>query len=172
MGAGMNEPKLDARLIASYLNDHHAGAVGGLELARRARSANEGSSYGEALARLAAEIEEDRHTLERVMEALDVGEDRLKTALAWASEKAGRLKLNGQLTGYSPLSRLVELAGLTAGVGAKLCAWEALAEVQGHDPRLADFDFGELAGRAREQRRQLDELRHRAAHEALTRKAV
>ena len=168
----MNEPGLNARLVATYLNDHHAGAVGGLELARRARGANEGNSYSEALTDLAEEIEQDRHTLERVMEALDVSEDRLKTAFGWVSEKVGRLKLNGQLTGYSPLSRLVELEGLAAGVGAKLCAWEALAEVQDGDPRLAGFDFGELAARAREQQSQLEQLRLRAAREALAPKAL
>ena len=29
--------------------------------------------------------------------------------MAWSAEKFGRLKLNGQLSGYSPLSRLEEL---------------------------------------------------------------
>lgn len=163
----MSASELDARLVASYLNDHHAGAVGGLELARRARSANDGNSYGDVLARLAHEIEEDRHTLERVMEALDVGEDRLKTALGWTVEKAGRLKLNGRLTGYSPLSRLVELEALALGIEGKLCTWQALAEVQESDPRLAGFEFGELAARARRHRRRLERLRRRAAREAL-----
>ena len=35
-----------------------------------------------------------------------------KNAGAWALEKVGRLKLNGELTSYSPLSRVVELEGL------------------------------------------------------------
>ena len=34
----------------------------------------------------------------------------------WVAEKAGRLKLNGSLLTYSPLSRLVELEGLSLGV--------------------------------------------------------
>ena len=42
--------------------------------------------------------------------------DRLKVAGAWAGEKAGRLKLNGHLTGYSPQSRVIELEGLVVGV--------------------------------------------------------
>ena len=42
------------------------------------------------------------------MDDLGVG-SRAKDGAAWVAEKLGRLKTNGQLTGYSPLSRLVEL---------------------------------------------------------------
>ncbi len=47
------------------------------------------------------------------MAALGVPQDRVKNAMGWGAEKLGRLKPNGQLTGYSPLSRMVELKGLT-----------------------------------------------------------
>ena len=46
-----------------------------------------------------------------------------KSAGAWTAEKFGRLKPNGQLTGYSPLSRLVELEGLKLGITGKLGLW-------------------------------------------------
>jgi len=42
------------------------------------------------------------------MEELGVSRSRLKPAGAWVLEKLGRVKLNGQLRGYSPLSRLLE----------------------------------------------------------------
>ena len=38
---------------------------------------------------------------------------------AWTAEELERLKLNGQLAGYSPLSRLVELEGLAVGIEGK-----------------------------------------------------
>ena len=62
-----------------------------------------------------SQIEEDVDSLRDIMAALGVEEDRIKQAVAWAAEKVGRLKLNGQLLGYSPLSRLVELEGMMLG---------------------------------------------------------
>ena len=59
-----------------------------------------------------------RRSLLATMEALGARVDRLKAAAAWGGEKLGRLKLNGQLRGYSPLSRVVELEGLALGVWA------------------------------------------------------
>lgn len=47
-------------------------------------------------------------------------------APAWAAEKLVRLKLNGRLRGYSPLSRLLELEMLHIGITGKLELWQAL----------------------------------------------
>jgi hypothetical protein len=144
-------------LLAIYLNDHLAGSTVGVELSRRARGSNEGTPLGEFLAALAAEIEEDRQTLGEVMEAAGVGRDRLKVVGAWAGEKAGRLKLNGSLLSYSPLSRVVELEGLRLGVEGKACLWRMLRALA--DPRLSGFDFDALIARAERQRDELE--RHR-----------
>lgn len=157
----MSNPDGD-KLLPIYLNDHLAGATAGLELARRARSSNQGTELGTFLARLALEIEEDRETLERAMERLEVGKDRLKVAGGWIMEKLGRLKLNGQLTGYSPLSRVLELETLAMGVANKRAGWEALQDVAPSRTELAGFDFASLVERAE---RQLEELEshHREA---------
>jgi hypothetical protein len=157
---------LDDRLIAIYLNDHLAAATGALELARRAAGSNAGNDYGPFLAELAGEIEDDLHALEVVMERLAVGRDRLKVAAGWAAEKAGRLKLNGQLLGYSPLSRVVELEMLSLGVEGKLSLWRVLEPLAADDPRLRDVDVTDLMTRARSQRRRLEPRRLRAAREA------
>lgn len=141
------------RLLAIYLQDHLGGSTAGLELARRAAGNNEGTPLGDFLERLASEIQEDRETLKQIMAALDIGEDRIKTTLAWTLEKVGRLKPNGQVTGYSPLSRLVELEGLHIGISGKLSAWEALRATFGEE--LAGRNLDGLISRAR---RQLDEL--------------
>lgn len=152
-------------LLATYLNDHLAGSTAGLELARRARGSNEGTPLGDFLAELTAEIEEDRETLGAVLDAVGAGRDRAKVALAWAGEKAGRLKLNGRLLGYSPLSRLVELEGLTLGVTGKLALWRLLRELG--DPRLAGFDFDALIARAERQQADLEQRRLEAGPPAL-----
>jgi hypothetical protein len=74
--------------------------------------------------------------------------------------KLGRLKLNGQLRGYSPLSRLLELEGLGMGITGKLGLWKSLAELGIEQP---GFDFEGLAARAVEQRAVVDDLHQRAA---------
>jgi hypothetical protein len=152
-------------LLRTYLEDHHAGATGGLELARRAASSNEDHPSGPELAAIADEIEADREVLERVMEELEVGTSSIKDGVAWTAEKVGRLKPNNRLLGYSPLSRVVELEGLVLGVTGKTALWEALGAAIG--TRLEGVDFDELAARARDQRTRLERLRREAAAEAL-----
>jgi hypothetical protein len=107
------------RRLDVYLNDHLAGATGGIELCRRALRENAGTDLGAFLEWLLAEIGEDRRTLEDVAMRFGIDRSPFKPAAAWALEKAGRLKLNGQVHGYSPLSRLIELEALQAGVSAK-----------------------------------------------------
>jgi hypothetical protein len=158
---------LGANRLSIYLNDHLAAATAGVNLARRAAGSNDGTSYGPGLDAVAIEIEEDRAALVDLMQRLAVGHDRLKIALAWGAERAGRLKLNGQLLGYSPLSRLEEIETLSLGVEGKLALWRALRSTHGSDSRLGGVDLDELIARARAQRRRLEGLRTRAAGEAL-----
>lgn len=157
-----NTAPIDSSPLSIYLNDHLAGATAGVELARRARGSNRDGEFAEFLAELAEEIEADRATLQDVMRRLGVGEDRLKVAVAWAAEKAGRLKLNGSLLSYSPLSRVVELEGLTVGVHGKIGLWQTLKRLSAEDARLAAFDFDELVKRGRNQLRRLERHRRKA----------
>ncbi|MGH2979476.1 MAG: hypothetical protein ACRDLQ_07540 [Solirubrobacterales bacterium] len=154
--------------LATYLNDHLAGSATGRELARRALKSNRRNEYGVALEDAVRQIEKDTESLRELMRRLDVEPDRVKEAMGWAGEKIGRLKLNGQLLGYSPLSRLVELEGLLLGISGKLAMWQALGRVLAGDPRIEGIDLEHLAERAREQRRTIERLRRRAAVEALT----
>jgi hypothetical protein len=149
-----------------YLQDHLAGSTAGLELARRTRGANEGTEYGPPLAKIADEIEADRRHLECIIEDFGFGGDRLKNIAAWGLEKVGRLKLNGQLTGYSPLSRMVELEGLLTGITGKKGLWVSLLELAPSEPRLDADLLGRLRDRAEEQRATVEELREKAAREA------
>jgi hypothetical protein len=159
--ATMNEKRLRI-----YLQDHLAGATAGLELARRTRGANEGTDYGQPLAKIADEIEADRRQLQALIEELGFGGDRFKNVAAWGLEKVGRLKLNGQLTGYSPLSRLVELEGLLTGITGKKGLWVSLLELAPSDPRLDAALLERLRDRADAQRATVEELREKAAREA------
>ncbi|MDQ3940975.1 MAG: hypothetical protein M3238_06480 [Actinomycetota bacterium] len=155
------------KLLRIYLNDHLAGSLAGIELAKRARSSNEGTPLGDYLAGFIAELEEDRTDLVKIIDALGFPQDRLKLGGAWLAEKVGRLKLNGQLTGYSDLSRLVELEGLCLGVEGKASLWRSLKSVAGTDTRLAVTDLDRLLKRAERQREELEIHRLEAARRAL-----
>lgn len=155
------------KFLRIYLQDHLAGSTGGVELARRTAGANRGTTYGDALSKVAEEIEADRRALEGIMAELGVGADRAKNLAFWAGEKAGRLKLNGQLTGYSPLSRLLELEGLISGINGKLSLWRALLEIAPDEPRLDAERLGHLVERGQQQLGTVEGLRDRAARDAL-----
>lgn len=153
-------------LLAIYLNDHLAGATAGSELARRAAASNRGTSYAPFLEDLANQIDEDRASLLAAMRTLKIRVDPLKVAGAWGAEKLGRLKLNGRLLGYSPLSRVVELEALALGVHGKLAMWRSLEALEPALGLPAGIDLPKLAGRAERQLEELETHRLRAVAEA------
>lgn len=153
-------------LLAIYLNDHLAGATAGVEMARRLRASNEDDNeFGPPLSEICAEVEADRETLKAVMDRLDVGQSKVNPMAAVLAERLGRLKLNGRIRGYSPLSRLDELELLQVGVLGKRRLWRALERTHGDD--LAEFELGALAERATAQLRRLEALHLKAASLAL-----
>jgi hypothetical protein len=159
---------MNEKYLRIYMQDHLAGSTAGLELARRTSGANKAGEYGPPLAKLADEIESDRRQLQAIMDALGFGGDRLKNVAAWTLEKAGRLKLNGELTQYSPLSRVVELEGLLTGITGKWGLWVALLQIAPSEPRLDVARLERLRDRAEEQRETVERLREKAAREAFS----
>jgi hypothetical protein len=59
-------------LLGIYLNDHLAGATGGLELARRVAGSHHDPAQRVTLQRLAADITQDRRALLDLMTVLDL----------------------------------------------------------------------------------------------------
>ncbi len=155
----------ESTLLGIYLNDHLAGATGGVELARRAARSHPSSKTDETLKRIAFEIVEDRVALLEIMAALGVPARRYKVYAAWTAEKVGRLKLNGRLLHRSPLSNLVELEALRLGVEGKASLWCTLRALIDRDDRLDAARLDELTARARRQADTLEELRVRTAVE-------
>jgi len=150
-----------------YLNDQFALGVAWRELARRAAANNRGTDLGDALQRVATGIAEDVDTFRDIMRHLDTRTDPVKPALTWVAERIGRLKLNGRLRGYSPLSRFEELEFLAMGIEGKKQLWTTLRDLAGLATRLPDTDFDELIRRADKQRADLEPLRVRAGTDAL-----
>lgn len=159
---------MDAKRLGIYLNDHLAGSVAGIELAVRTEAENRSNPVGRYLAAFLPELKHDQSILEGVMEALELKQDTLKTRAAWLSEKLARLKLNGTLVRYSPLSRLVELEGLCVATEGRLSLWRTLARLQPKDPRLAAFDFEPLVFRGEAQLQALQHLRLQAVDVAFS----
>jgi hypothetical protein len=155
-------------LLAIYLNDHLAGATVGRELARRAAANNRGSSHGSFLADLADQIDADRASLLGIMRALRVRINPIKVIVGWSAEKLERLKFNGRLLGYSPLSKIVELEALSLGVHGKLALWRTLEELDHVDLSSAPVPLADLIARAEQQLAELESHRLQAVAQALS----
>ena len=158
---------MDQKMLRIYLNDHLAGSVVGGSLAKRIARQNEGNDYGRGISQIAGEIEEDKAALLDLMDRLGVRKKQTRLAMARVAEFGARLKPNGKLVGYSPLSRVLELEGLTMGITGKLELWRSLQAVE-NGSRIGGIDFERLAARAEEQRDRVEDLRIRAAREAFS----
>jgi hypothetical protein len=94
-----------------------------------------------------------------------VRKKRVRLAVAAATEAAGRLKPNGRLVGYSPLSRVIELEALTIGITGKLELWQSLKAT---GERIDGVDPDHLIKRAEDQRNRVRDLRLQASREAFS----
>jgi hypothetical protein len=152
--------------LGIYLRDQLALGIVWRELARRAERNNQDTDSGAAVARVATGIAEDVQTFESIMRRLNVRPNPAKNAMALVGERLGRLKLNGRLRTYSPLSRFVELEALVMGIEGKKVLWTTLRDVAGLGTRLPDIDFDDLIARADKQRTELEPFRVEAGREA------
>jgi hypothetical protein len=160
-------PTVTSKYLGIYLNDHLAGSTGGLELAKRAAGEYEGTELGAFLDGLRADIEADRRELETIMGQLGVQANPAKQAVAWAGEKAGRLKLNGELRGTSPLTPFIELEALSLGIEGKRLMWVALAATEPVAREIGEERLERLIGRAERQRDGVERHRIEQARQAL-----
>ncbi len=163
-----NPPHIDERerLLHIYLADHLAGSAGGVSLAKRIARHNSGNDIGREMDRIATAIEEDQAALERLMDRVGARRRRWRQAGAAAGERLSRLKPDGKLFGYSPLSRVLELEGMIMGVTGKLELWRSLLTSRASDSRFDAEELERLRGRAEDQRERLEQLHARAVEQA------
>lgn len=153
--SGASRGAADQKMLRRiYLNDHRAGAAGAVAMLGRMIESNAGTPLGETLTGVLHEIEEDIEALETVMRQLGATSNPVKNLGAKLGERIGRLKMNGRLRGYSPLSRVLELEGLMAAIDMKRRAWETLQTVAGSDC-IGDIDLARYMRRADSQRERL-----------------
>ena len=147
---------------ATYLNDHLAGALGGLTLLDHIESQFSDSHAGRLAAELRAEVEDDRQKLETVLADLGVSRSAPRQAAAWLSEKLAQLKLRLDDPRSGPLHRLEALEAMSLGIEGKRLLWVSLLAAA--DPRIT-VDLEALERRAADQRQRVEVLRREAARE-------
>jgi hypothetical protein len=152
--------------LGTYLNEHLAGAMVAIDLAGKAADRNRGDRLGVFLAELLKAIDEDRVSLEGVIERLGIEKGGVKATAGRVVEKVSRLRLHEKVTGDPDLSRVLELETLIMGVTGKLRLWHSLQESMASDARLAGVDLDALVQRARDQLAGLDDHHREAAARA------
>ena len=116
------------------------------------------------LARLARQLREERAFLHELIGTLELRRRPYRQVAAWAAEKAGRLKVNGRVTG-SPMTPVLELELMRGAVTAKLGCWQVLGTLA-FDLGMPRQIFDDLAVQARMQRETLERIHAAVAPEA------
>lgn len=150
-----------------YLNDHLGGATGACEIARNAVEKFSTTSHRNFLAEFLTQVEEDRATLEEMINAVGGTPNPVKQAGAWLMEKLSRIKLSPGGLGSEEMSALLTIETLCIGVEGKICLWVALKDIAGDIKELSAFDLEELLARAKSQRDGLEKERLVATRAAL-----
>jgi hypothetical protein len=155
----MNDP------LATYLEDHLAGATYAIELLEAIRDQYAGDPLGQFAACMLVEVAADQATLKELAQRIGAQSSGLKGLAAWVAEKASRLKLkSGAFDGLGVFEALEFLA---LGILGKLALWQALAAVCPGDTRLQNINFAGLAARAEAQHARMENYRLEAARVAL-----
>src|SRR5690606_33037185 len=142
------------KLLATYLQDHLAGARFAIDLLQDLRKQEIDDDVARSAATLLPEIEQDRVVREDLLTRLNGDGNLLKNAAAWVMQKAGRFKL--PLDHPFGLFEAVEV--LSLGVLGKLALWNALKSLRDRGERLDRFDLDGLSERTRAQFQQLEAL--------------
>lgn len=151
--------------IASYLNDHLAGAVVAVNMLEHLESAHRGTPLEAFFAELREDILADRQQLLNLMEHLGITASVPRRVVAWVGEKMAELKLRLEDSSDGLFHLLEALEGIAIGIEGKRALWRSLtaAELDG----AAGIDLKRLEARAAEQRERVEVVRLAAARGAL-----
>jgi hypothetical protein len=153
--------------LATYLNDHLAGAVAAIELLGHLAAAQAGTALEPVLAEVRAEVAADRQELEALMARLQIAQSRPRQATAWLAEKTTQLKLLVDDLSGGPLRLLEGLEAVAIGIEGKQALWRSLATVAAEIADLQGVDYERLQQRGEEQRQRVEVMRLEAAKTAL-----
>jgi hypothetical protein len=155
----MNDP------LRTYLHDHLAGSGFAVELLETLANSYPGHETGTLASEVLQEVRADRRTLETIIERVGKSSPDLKDASMWVAEKASRAKLHhNDPTGFGAFEAM---EAISLGIMGKLALWHVLVRVGEVDKRVAGFDYGGLAVRAKAQFDRVEDYRVRLGRQAL-----
>jgi hypothetical protein len=143
--------------LATYLQDHLAGAMHAIELLKAMRDHHAGQPLGDFAAELLTQVQSDRESLARLTERAGGTPGGAKELTAWLAEKVSRLKLKHGTT--DGLGTFEALEFLVLGIHGKWALWRALGAVAANDSRLEGIDFEHLTARAEAQHQATERCR-------------
>jgi hypothetical protein len=152
---------------ATYLLDHLAGSTVALEMLELIEKYHSEPDDRQLVVSLRQDIQADRDELTSLMKTWHVSVRILRSAVAWLSEKAVRVKLRLDDSAGDKLGLLESIEIVATGIHGKQSLWEALAAAATVSARLRGPDYQRLIARAIEQRERIEALRLRAARAAL-----
>jgi N-acetylglucosamine kinase-like BadF-type ATPase len=82
--------------LATYLNDHMAGASLAIDLLKAMKKRHDDESLSQFATSILVEVEEDEETLRSFAKNIGSGSNVFKEAAAWLAEKASRFKARGE----------------------------------------------------------------------------
>ncbi len=163
-----DERAVGSQYLATYLNDHLAGAVTVLEILAYLDSAQAGTDGEQFIAELRSDVQADREELVALMRRLRIAKSQPRLATAWLAEKVTELKLRVDDPANGALRLLKALEAVAIGVDAKRAMWRALAAVAADSPKLQGMDYERLIERAEAQRLRVEAVRLEVAKMALS----
>lgn len=152
--------------LATYLNDHVAGAVAALDLMEHVREEHSGTETGTVVGRVMADVEADLDELKHIIDRLDCGESATRKAFAWFGERMMRLKLLIDDASNGALRLFESLETIALGLEGKKALWRTLAASAAEIPALQGVDYERLIARGDEQRDAVEVVRIAAARAA------
>lgn len=152
--------------LRPYLHGHHLGACVGVALFERAAREQATRTVRDELSSLAREIDEDRSSLEQIMERCGLRVTPLRRGITGVVVRVRTVvpRRLGRRSGE--LADLLELEALGDAVHAKLLGWTALRSCVDDTP-LDGGELDRLIHRAEDQESRLERMRRDAAPSAL-----
>lgn len=155
--------------IATYLNDHLAGSVAGLNMLEHIIQHLEGTPAAANLRSVKSEIESEQEELKGMIEKLGASQSTVRKAGAWLGEKFAELKLRFDDLSGGDFLLFESLEAMSLGIEGKRSLWRALRAAAESDPLLQILDFERLEAQAERQRAIVETLRVQIAVKALGR---
>lgn len=152
--------------LSTYLNDHLAGSMAGLETLDGLEAAFPRNDVKKLVKRLRRKLELEREQLQSLMDELDITRSPVRQLTAWVSEKVIRLKMRFDDRDNGPFRLFETLEALSVAIEGKRLLWVALSSTSEVNPALANLNFPKLMAMAKSQRRLVEALRLEAAREA------